>query len=302
MKILISETQLKSIIKESINNNILLEAKIDLETIKKKYVDDKDTQVVSIKEFDEILKVTDNNPNLVVWMITRIKNGIILKEDIYKYEMYFKIYEKYKKRFEFKDINQYKTKESISNFRNTCIDIIDELESTKQGSTEGSKADIERRRQNELSGVISGESTEENRRPNGSIGTQGFDPTQMKNLITFLNDKLKLNIDEKLFESEKLKPIIDFIKNNKDIVEKIKEYVKTDPIEISRMPDGSLSFRDGNHRANLLNLIGSDILPTIEVGQRNKIDEINAKYDAELAALEGKAPEESLTIEDESQV
>lgn len=149
------------------------------------------------------------------------------------------------------------------------------------------EADIERRRQEELGNIISEELTEDNRRPNGSIGTQGFDPTQMKNLVKFLNKKLNLNIDEKLFEGEKLKPLIDFIKGNKDLVEKIKQYVKTDPIEISRMPDGSLSFRDGNHRANLLNLIGSDILPTIEVGQRNKIDEVNAKYDAELAALEG---------------
>jgi hypothetical protein len=150
------------------------------------------------------------------------------------------------------------------------------------------KAEIERRRQEKLSTIVSEVSTEENRRPNGSIGTQGFDPTQMKNLIKFLNDKLNLNIDNKLFEDEKLKPLIDFIKNNKVLVEKIKQYIRTNPIEISKMPDGSLSFRDGNHRANLLNLIGSDVLPTIEVGQRNKVDEINAKYDAELAALEAK--------------
>ena len=160
-----------------------------------------------------------------------------------------------------------------------------------QGEIEAQKADIERRRQEELYNIITEESTEENRRPNGSIGTQGFDPTQMKDLIKFLNEKLKLNIDKKLFEGEKLKPLIDFIKDDKDLVEKIKQYVKTDPIEISRMPDGSLSFRDGNHRANLLNLIGSDILPTIEVGQRNKIDEINDKYDAELKALEEKQKE-----------
>jgi hypothetical protein len=147
-------------------------------------------------------------------------------------------------------------------------------------------ADIERRRQEELATIISLESTADNRRPNGSIGTQGFDPTQMRDLIKFLNEKLSLNIDKKLFEGEKLKPLIDFITDNKDLVEKIKQYVKTDPIEVSRMPDDSLSFRDGNHRANLLNLIGSDILPTIEVGQRNKVDEINAKYDAELAALQ----------------
>jgi hypothetical protein len=165
-------------------------------------------------------------------------------------------------------------------------DQLDTILTTSQLSTTVSDLEaVEARRQEALSNIISEESTEENRRPNGSIGTQGFDPTQMKDLIKFLNKKLNLSIDEQLFEGDKIKPLIDFIKGNKNLVEKIKQYVKTDPIEVSRMPDGSLHFRDGNHRANLLNLIGSNTLPTIEFGQRNKIDEINAEYDAELGAI-----------------
>ena len=145
------------------------------------------------------------------------------------------------------------------------------------------KADIERRRQKELDKNIDNKNTEENRRPNGSIGTQGFDPTQLRDLISFLNKELALNISEDLLkDSEKLKPIIEYIKNNKELVERIKGYVKTNPIEVITLPDSSLQFQDGNHRANLLNLIGSDILPTIEKSTK---DEINAKYDAELATL-----------------
>ena len=151
------------------------------------------------------------------------------------------------------------------------------------------KADIERRRQEELNKNIDNKNTEENRRPNGSIGTQGFDSTQLRDLISFLNKELGLNISEDLLkDSEKLKPVIEYIKNNKELVEKIKDYVKTNPIEVITLPDNSLQFQDGNHRANLLNLIGSDILPTIEKSTKDKI---NAKYDAELAALEDKKDE-----------
>lgn len=188
------------------------------------------------------------------------------------------------------DINwEQRYKEKLVVFRSVLERYLNELKATLEEApvsvVEAKIAEIEKMRQDELSTIVLEVSTEENRRPNGAIGTQGFDPTQMKNLIKFLNEKLSLNIDEKLFEGEKLKPLIDFIKDNEELVEKIKQYVKTNPIEVSTMPDGSLSFRDGNHRANLLNLIGSDILPTIEVGQRSKIDEINARYD-KLAALE----------------
>lgn len=118
--------------------------------------------------------------------------------------------------------------------------------------------------------------TEDLRRPNGSIGTQGFDPSQMKDLVSFLNDKLKLNIPLDLLDksNESLKPLIEHLRNDKESVNKIIEYVKTNPSEITRLPDGTIEFNDGNHRANLLNLIGSDIIPVID---KNNIKEEKVK-------------------------
>jgi hypothetical protein len=128
---------------------------------------------------------------------------------------------------------------------------------------------------------------EDIRRPNGSIGTQGFAPEQMKDLVSYLSDLLNLNIPSDLMDKskEELKPLIDYIKNDKNIVDKIIEYVKTNPSEVSYLPDGTIQFEDGNHRANLLNIIGADVIPVIK---QSKLNEINAKYDPELQALESK--------------
>lgn len=150
---------------------------------------------------------------------------------------------------------------------------------------EATKRDIEKRRQEELTANVINEQTSSHRRPNGSIGTQGFTPESLKNLVEFINKSLNLSIPNELLQNNSLKPLIEYIKNNKELVDKITEYVKSDPIEIQRLPDGTLHFEDGNHRANLLNLIGSQILPVIE---SNKQKEINAKYDAELRALDKK--------------
>jgi hypothetical protein len=151
-----------------------------------------------------------------------------------------------------------------------------QVEQTQQAEVE----EIERQRKQELDSVVRNVPIEEVRRPNGSIGTQGFTSTQLKDLVKFINTNLNLGIPEDLFNGEKVKPLIDYIKNNPDLVQKIQDYVKKDPIEISIMPDDTIIINDGNHRANLLNLIGSDFLPTIEAAQRNQVDEINAKYDA----------------------
>jgi hypothetical protein len=46
-------------------------------------------------------------------------------------------------------------------------------------------------------------------------------------------------------------------------IKKIFNYITTDPVEVSEMPDGSLVVKDGNHRANLLNLLKVEKIPSI---------------------------------------
>ena len=156
-----------------------------------------------------------------------------------------------------------------------------ELAALESKSTE-TKADLEKEKQKELNSNIELLNVEDVRRPNGAIGTQGFDPSQMKDLVKFIADEIGVSIPSDLLDKniDKLKPLIDYIKDNEDLKNKIIEYVKRNPSEISVMPDGSIQFLDGNHRANLLNIIGSDVIPVIN---QSKKKEIESKY-AESAA------------------
>jgi hypothetical protein len=156
------------------------------------------------------------------------------------------------------------------------------------------QSEVDTQRQSEIDSQVELLNVEDVRRPNGAIGTQGFDPSQMKDLVKFMSETLGLGIPEELFDksTDRLKPLIDYIKENEDVKNKIIEYVKQNPSEISRMPDGTIQFNDGNHRANLLNIIGSDVIPVIE---QSKAKEINAKYEsatqAETEAVDQASPE-----------
>lgn len=97
------------------------------------------------------------------------------------------------------------------------------------------------------------------RRPNGQIGTQGFTSENMINLIEYISTK-------KGFEMptyKTLKELIENLKKDSDIVKSITSYVESDPITAIKLPDGTINIKDGNHRANLLNLLGVENIPVI---------------------------------------
>lgn len=182
--------------------------------------------------------------------------------------------------------------EQLKDVENELLNLSGKTQTSKTATpvseVEAKRADILRRKQEELSNIVTEINIEENRRPNGSIGTQGFTSENLQALVNFLNNELSLNIPNDLFQGEKIKPLIDYLKSNKELVNKIHDYVKTNPVEINILPDGTIHFQDGNHRANLLNLIGAETIPSIEVENKAQLDEINAKYEAELKELEAR--------------
>jgi len=101
------------------------------------------------------------------------------------------------------------------------------------------------------------------RRPNGSIGTQGFTEENLFDLINFIAQEQGIVLPD--YDSNagksKLKQLIDFLKSNEDAKNKVFDYVKRDPVKAQLLPDGSYQIQDGNHRANLLNLIGVEQIP-----------------------------------------
>jgi hypothetical protein len=126
--------------------------------------------------------------------------------------------------------------------------------------------------------------TEDLRRPNGSVGTQGFTEENLVSLARFIASEKGFDIPafDKNTGTSEIRQVIEYLRENQDAKDKIFEYVKSDPVEINTLPDGSYHIQDGNHRANLLNLIGAENIPTLTSEQIKAKNEVNEKIKEEL--------------------
>lgn len=129
----LSKAIVKYFIKESKQqlDSILSEAE-SIEQVKKKFVD---TNKISKEVFDEILKVSRNNKAYVAWLAKNVVGDKereiepkIEEEDIYKYEKFFKLFEKRRKDFKYPNIEQYKDNE-VEEFEKDAIEVNDKLSS-----------------------------------------------------------------------------------------------------------------------------------------------------------------------------
>lgn len=89
---------------EQLYNNFIISGKLD------------------IKIFNEI-KNNIKKSMYATWLITNIINNNINQNDIYKYFLYFSIFDRYKNKYKFKDINQFKSKDDIKQFIDVSINI-----------------------------------------------------------------------------------------------------------------------------------------------------------------------------------
>lgn len=102
-----------------------------------------DTGKLSEEDFQEIIQVSNNKTAYVTWLSLNVSKKIILPEDIYKYEEYFQIFDKYKKNMpltskyldgkDYKDINSYKEKEGVNIFIRYIQKIEDKLQEFRGG-------------------------------------------------------------------------------------------------------------------------------------------------------------------------
>jgi hypothetical protein len=94
------------LLKEQVDQNVV--------NLKNKYVGE--GKPISEDDFNKIVEVTGNKFYLLSWLTKKVGTGIIKAEDVYKYKEYFDLYEKNKKKFEYKDIHLYKTAEDVKKF------------------------------------------------------------------------------------------------------------------------------------------------------------------------------------------
>lgn len=95
---------------------------------------------------------------------------------------------------------------------------------------------------------------EEIKRPNGAIGTQGVDAD---NIRSILKNVAKLPIPE----NASIREMVGIFKQSPEAQSKIRSLMLKKPLEGFELPDGTISIKDGHHRAFLLNQIGDKTLP-----------------------------------------
>jgi hypothetical protein len=124
---------------------ILLERKIQrlnelgFDQLETNYVGDGDNQVTPAI-YEQIKKASGGKSAYATWLVLRVIDKSLKSEDIYKYENYFKIFDKYKAKYPIKDINQIKSKEQVAEFNRVSTEIADKLAATTGGQDDKGKS------------------------------------------------------------------------------------------------------------------------------------------------------------------
>lgn len=109
--------QIKKLHKTYSFGSILTE-EVTPEILLQKYVE---TGKVLMKTFKEIMDVSNNKINYALWLTKMVAENNILPEDVYKYKEYIQIFNKFKKYFPIKDINQINNKKEQQEWLNMVI-------------------------------------------------------------------------------------------------------------------------------------------------------------------------------------
>jgi hypothetical protein len=99
---------------------------VSLDQLKTQFVD---TGKITDSEFTEIIDASGGKSAYATWLTKMVANKIIKPEDLYKYNSYFKIFDRRKREYQFQDINQYKTSQDISQFILKSVEIFDKEKS-----------------------------------------------------------------------------------------------------------------------------------------------------------------------------
>jgi hypothetical protein len=97
---------------------LLLEASLD--QLKTQFVD---SNKITDSEFTEIIDATGGKSAYATWLTKKVADKVIKAEDIYKYNTYFRVFDRRKREYIFQDLNQYKTVDDISKFITKSVEI-----------------------------------------------------------------------------------------------------------------------------------------------------------------------------------
>jgi hypothetical protein len=103
--------------------SILVES-VSIEQIRDKVVGE--DKPISPDIFDEIIKVSNNKINYILFLVNHVVKKNLLPEDVYKFQDYFNSFNKNKAGFPIKDLGQIKSAEDLSKFKQIAQEFIDQ--------------------------------------------------------------------------------------------------------------------------------------------------------------------------------
>jgi hypothetical protein len=98
--------------------SLLFEVSID--QLKQQFVD---SGKLDQSVFNDIVTASGSKSAYATWLTKMVVSGIIQTEDIYKYNSYFKLFDRRKREYPFQDINQYKNVDAIRQFITKSVEL-----------------------------------------------------------------------------------------------------------------------------------------------------------------------------------
>jgi hypothetical protein len=92
---------------------------------------------------------------------------------------------------------------------------------------------------------------------NGKLGEQGATAEGVRDLLKFLG------IDLEGVDTTSIKAMADFLKNNPSEKQKVIDFVRKEPVQITKFPEDYYELQDGNHRAVVLYYSGVEYIPAV---------------------------------------
>lgn len=123
-------TNLSKVIGQLLEEGLLLE--VSIEELRRQYVEC-DPPKITPEVFEQIVQASDNKSNYATWLCKKVVDQLVPLEDLEGWHDAFQFFDRYKQRFQKKDLNQIKTAEDINAFKEDFKKVKQEVEDKKTG-------------------------------------------------------------------------------------------------------------------------------------------------------------------------
>ena len=134
----LKQTNLGNYIGQLLEEGLLLE--VSVEELRRQYVEC-DPPKITAEVFEQIVQAAENKSNYATWLCKKIVDGLVPVEDLGGWHDLFQFFDRYKQRFQTKDVNQVKTAENIQDFKQQYEQAKEAVENKKAGG--GKKEELE---------------------------------------------------------------------------------------------------------------------------------------------------------------